>query len=656
MINFKNLKINLYISLLFLIPFIICLIWFHGGRIIASGEGGIPFYDSARIGNLYRFSWYETGTGAPGRIFLPFALPFIVFGFVQNMGVPGFILQAVEIYILMLVGMLSMYFIVLETIPVRENKTIAFISGLFYLLNVFSMSQVWGRLLYTQYFAFALLPLLFLIFIKSYKYKSFIFFIPLAILLFPTAFGLPTFFVDVLFLCAAFSFYKYITEKRKKTIILHFLLWISVFLLLNIWWIVPTIQLKNSAFSTEENVLQNLGSAQGVSEFFPVFSVLRLIHNLLVLSNPNYYSSYKSPFFIFLSWLIPLICFFAISKIGRIKAIYYFLAVAVIGIFISSGTNPPLGFIFSWLFLHMPFFELFRNPFEKFGLVLLFAYAVLFGIGLTAIVNILKRRVSKLYVSVFIITSLICINGIFVWPIWTGKVMSNKYVAVPAYYKDANDWLNKENNDFRILQVPLSPGDGIAYTWGYDGAEPSEFLFDKPSVSKILRTKYFDDAYIKLIKDFNNNSDYLKDFATMHIGYIVLHGDLSKKLSWNNYKDAKKIIEANPRIKFIKKFGELSVYQYIGNTDPGLFIAKGRDKPQISYKKQSPTHYKVFVKNAKKPFDLIFRETFNKFWVARIDSRKVNDHFLVYNYANGWKVDKKGNYRIDVVFKVWPWE
>ena len=70
----------------------------------------------------------------------------------------------------------------------------------------------------------------------------------------------------------------------------------------------------------------------------------------------------------------------------------------------------------------------------------------------------------------------------------------------------------------------------------------------------------------------------------------------------------------------------------------------------------SPARYRVQIGNARQRFDLIFKSTFNELWETKIDGKKLDEHFLVYDYANAWRIDRIGDYNIDIVFKVWPWE
>lgn len=73
--------------------------------------------------------------------------------------------------------------------------------------------------------------------------------------------------------------------------------------------------------------------------------------------------------------------------------------------------------------------------------------------------------------------------------------------------------------------------------------------------------------------------------------------------------------------------------------------------PETSYQKINPTKYVVHIENSTSPFILVFSELFNNKWEAFFeDNTPVKQHFRANAYANGWFIDKKGNFDINVEF------
>lgn len=76
--------------------------------------------------------------------------------------------------------------------------------------------------------------------------------------------------------------------------------------------------------------------------------------------------------------------------------------------------------------------------------------------------------------------------------------------------------------------------------------------------------------------------------------------------------------------------------------------------PKISFTKINPTRFIVHIKNAKKPFILVFSEAYHNLWEATYqDTQKQipsKDHFLVNSYANGWYITRTGDYTVTIDF------
>lgn len=68
--------------------------------------------------------------------------------------------------------------------------------------------------------------------------------------------------------------------------------------------------------------------------------------------------------------------------------------------------------------------------------------------------------------------------------------------------------------------------------------------------------------------------------------------------------------------------------------------------PKISYRKIDPTHYKILVDHAERPFYLVLNQRYGDAWSA-----SIGEHFRGNRFANVWFIDKRGDYTVDVVYK-----
>lgn len=93
---------------------------------------------------------------------------------------------------------------------------------------------------------------------------------------------------------------------------------------------------------------------------------------------------------------------------------------------------------------------------------------------------------------------------------------------------------------------------------------------------------------------------------------------------------------------------------------PKVFFSKtlpisDRQLPRISFKMADPTKYLVYIENATNPYILNFGESYSDEWRGYIlngsdDPLLQKQHYIVNGYANGWYIDKLGNYTIMIEY------
>jgi hypothetical protein len=76
------------------------------------------------------------------------------------------------------------------------------------------------------------------------------------------------------------------------------------------------------------------------------------------------------------------------------------------------------------------------------------------------------------------------------------------------------------------------------------------------------------------------------------------------------------------------------------------------EKPLINYDRINSTKYNVTVKNAKKPFILLFGESYSPNWKLYENGKPIfeDKHFVINGYANAWLVDANGNHSLTIEF------
>src|SRR3989344_6216561 len=102
------------ILLLAIIPLIITIIWFRNGMITGGGEEGILFYSSAKTLQLSTSVWLEHTTGYSTTSWLSRSPVIYLAVAFDKVGIPAFMFQLLTFYILMIIGMISIYYLILN--------------------------------------------------------------------------------------------------------------------------------------------------------------------------------------------------------------------------------------------------------------------------------------------------------------------------------------------------------------------------------------------------------------------------------------------------------------------------------------------------------------------------------------------------------------
>lgn len=644
--------------LFFLIAIVIVFLWFSGGKQLGGGEEGLSIFNERPIFSQISL-WQEAGTGYLHPIYVARVIPLFLVNLLKPLILDFFVSQALFYFVFIVSGLVGFYLLSKEIF--KNSKKVELIpisASLFYFFNLYSQSQIFGRFLYSSLALWSLAPTYLFFWIKwieSAKIKWLIFSIIVSFI-FSLAYLQPAHvfaFWTPPFLWVAVKIFKE-TKHRIRILVLS-LAGVSSWAVSGLWWIYPYLRLGVSTFEEKLSAKLNLESLVSVSQYFTTKDIVLLRQSFLFGPASSLFRFYSSNWVFLASLIVLILVLVGVAKLEKNNNRLFILLTLFAGWFVSKGSNPPFGkAFFEFLFSNFSFTQSLRNPYEKFGLIFLISYSFLFGVGLSFISSKLKTsfRVPLLLILIFM-------SSLFlVWPTWNGDVFTKSlHVNIPSYYEEANRYLSEKNDDGRLLQLPMIGGDSVGYDWGYGGIEPGEFLFDRPSVSKILRAKYFDDKYLGLYQKFIGRKDYLKKLDEMNIKYLILHNDIVSVASGaSSSAEVKQTLRKNSKIHFLKSFGELEIYDYIGNKNSSLFVVDNNEQPILDYKKLNSMHYVVNVKGAKEPSRLIFKETYSDFWEARIDGQRIEKHFLAYDYANGWEIDRKGDYNIEVIFKVWPWD
>lgn len=662
-----NLK-DKHMILIFLgVALLTVVSWFSWGYLLAGGEESFSYF-SGRDPLSISWFWVERGTTGFLTSFEIVRLPIqILIHFAIEIGISPWFLQASIFSLLVFIGMYGVYELSKTLIEMKKRNYVALYAALFYYLNLFTMSQVLRRFIYAGIFTWAYLPI-FLYFWIKYIYSGKLKYITVFLvtsLIFSPSFTHPAFLFVIWFPPVIYTIYRLIDEKehQKRVIILIrtaslFLSWIIV----NIWWIYLYLKLSfvslNNSFSTNLGWESNLSSLEGVSKYFSAFDLLLLKQKFYFESFSYWdFEFYKTlPFYISAIFVLGVF-FYGVRKYKGGKNYRYLLFLALFSWFISKGTSAPFGIhFFRFLFKNFSFMGMLRNSYEKFGSVWVLSYSIFFALGL----HLLSLKFSIKYRIIFTAFVLFTACGTLVYPMWTGEIFSRGLkVKVPKHYTEMNDYINSLGEDGRILMLPIKRGYGITFMLGdreYSGTSPVRSFFD----NTVLNFEFNNDKFIDLVEKYIGGEDIYKDLEELNIQYILLNEDYLTSEDLSDFpitlKKSEEILEEYSKIEYLKSFGSLSLYRYISADEYlGSPFSSDSDVVNIAYTKVNPTRYVLTISNTGKPFELVLKSTFNDLWVAESENT-VFKHYKAHNYANGWKIDKEGDFEMEVYYSVWPWE
>lgn len=437
----------------------------------------------------------------------------------------------------------------------------------------------------------------------------------------------------------------------------------------------------------------------GVSKTTSFFNVLRLAGawDWYEKWNGEFYAPYaqvytQNIFFIILS-AIPAV----LALLGLIYSKnmwkYFFACLSIIGIVLAMGSHQPTGGIYFFLYNHLPGFWIFRSPWYKFSVFIVFGFA-----GLIALY---AENLTKKFSEKKILITLTAFFILLAFPLFLGTRftrpsqrhgnLASLQVIIPDYVFETAKWFNKKEGNERILMVPQIAWESTAYNWNYGNLFPPLYtLLEKnpilflPYDRQGPGTELLKAAKLSFYNpDSTPSANYL---AFLNTRYLVNQKDFSYFYfrAPENGENVEKLVNSQKEFSKVESFGNWDIYETekflpkiyasgkilklnslfeAGGLELSLnpaFILRNEgnldleeefeSKTQIIYKQITPTFYRVSVKTSK-PFYLIFSESFDKNWVLDFSQEQKYKHFLVNSFANGYLVNKTGEYEIGLKYQ-----
>ena len=576
-------------------------LWYSiDGLLIFGGDTGPYMFQLPHI-----YVWYTTSSGT--GLYNPTVvlnIPFQTFySFLNTIGVPLSLSQAMLNCIWFMGAGLSMYFLAISLFNGRKLRFVATAAAIFYMFNPYNMLN-WCSPDPVILSAYASYPLLLALFVRGLRSKRILrsgIFFGLGSLIFVTGNVNISFTVIIIFtLVLYFIFHLIFISKNTKERLgaLRFaLIAAAMYLLVNLWWIMPLIPFYGEG--TQMLAGMDLrGWLEEFSSYSSILNVSRLygcpgweIYNWGRPSWSYVPTLMHNSFFIAVSFLPPILFGIAlilnrrIKENGISKILLFAFLFYLLSIFLSKGVQTPFGGVYLWLFEHIPGFTVFRSGFVKFGIMIALSSAILFGISLFILYQHIKKvrsnalrrgNIGKVMMIAFV--SLILVLN---YPFFTGEVVFSGegsapsfHHQIPEYHFEAADWINDQTGDFKLLQLYGGGGGWVVYNWGgdafwengilkrwgdiYVGGSVDSLFMHRPIIQP---QDSFLSNYIRQQLVANSTMYIDKLLNLMNVKYILLHNNFNPAFYGGPPPEVfKNSLSFQKNISLEKTFGELDLY------------------------------------------------------------------------------------------------
>lgn len=582
--------------LIFIIPLILVSIWFGEGYILGAAEAELPFYNLKLFADRTAWAWNDFQLGYVSSFTVASNPTWSFLAWFQNIGIPGFLIQAAVFYSLFVVSGIGIFLLTRELFP-NINPLANLLSVLFYWFNPISLANVWNRFLYNFMSFFALLPVTLYLFLRGIHKREYKYIILVNLSLLMFSFALTSYVFNLLIwsVFAYTTFFYCLQSEEKSKIIFNikfFSLTFFLYVLFNLWWMLPTFNLFSSE-SSRQAVTGNVFTSEGNVQTLQLLSqklgnfidITRFMHfGFYHGEGPAWSSTYNNWYIVGGLFVISIVLFWSILNFKKERSILYLGVLFTATLILSKGSNPPFGEVFKFFFEKLTFLQVFRNPFEKFSFLLQVAAAPILGYGIFKLGNSITKRWFK---GIVYLASTLIVVILLGYPFFTGLVFTgpsfpnNNYsigyrVEVPSYYQEADQWLNNQGKNFRFIGFPLG-GEGITYKWtkGYQGVELSNTLFSTPNILFNTTGPYYYQVVDRLEELLFKEDNFFKIATNLNAKYLMIRSDINHRI--RSMRDPKSVenrlnSEEFEQIKKVSQFGNISFYQNLNWEDRTVFV------------------------------------------------------------------------------------
>lgn len=298
-----------------------------------------------------------------------------------------------------------------------------------------------------------------------------------------------------------------------------------------------------------------------------------------------------------ISLFVPLL----LASMGIIWAPYrrrtlLLLAIILVSLFLAKGLHPPLEGVNRFLYLHVPFFWLLRDPQAVMDCILYPALYTMAALGVAEVLRgtriLLDRcrlraawRIPVLSVAGSAVVLLLTTSGYALAngaavPDETMDGAAKTVVTIPRYWYDVARYLRQNDPQSGVLMLPNDDFYQMPYTWGYYGVDAvAQTFIDQPLFYLTSGL-----GYLGASASFQSQQDHLLSLIrkesivaiapilqAMGIKWVIERRDVDWAWPGRSILSAPFLVRYlghQPDIVKVRSFGQLDVYRVTLNTAP----------------------------------------------------------------------------------------
>jgi hypothetical protein len=570
----RLLSNHLYLILLIPLVFIAYSLLIVPG--IPIGNGDLPYIETSLYGLKKIWTWTEYSSNH-NMEYLP-RYPIIGLWLVpQALHISEDLAGKALIITGFFIASFSFYFSSLKFFRTKLDtdclsfKIATVLGALFYAYNVWSFHRIGHWYFWIGY---GFLPIFFVSVIYSLRNPKKLQYMVASVLLWSVASSTPhmVVFYGLIFMTLSIIFViRYLRANQKSAIQLlrPIILIISIFILVNMYWIYPYIGSFGSDTFLWRTVVTEESTRDLSSDSYPL-NVLRLLESTYNMGTINVVPSNVStlyPFWIFASFVIPVFVFSSLfGKKRLLKYALFFSILSILGLLLVTGNFLPFNLNTTLLF-YTPIISslqmLFREP-DKWAFLVAFGYSFLIVIASLNSSNRLKNmKYGKPYSISLALFIFACIV-IYFYPAYKDS-MENLYhpVILPKELGQLDN-LKPAIKDKVFVMPTIPPYEVYDTTWGKDKRTEALHPYASP-VPNIAPSDYNNvEKYNRLLVNLitTNKTDKIADFIyPLGASYMLYHNDTLAP--YNN-----KLLDSISTLSDVKKLEDIGIFKIfkIGDT------------------------------------------------------------------------------------------